>query len=164
MNVVKLKRSGAPGLAPTPDQLVLGELAVNTADGKAFLKRSDGTVVEVGNAPGTVPFDVMGTCLRPQGGLLLFRTVLVRPVTFPAELVGSRAVAERPFREPLALDLRRNGTGFGAIAFERRSATAIFVSWSDITFAAGELLTVTALTARDAERAEGIAFTLAGVR
>ena len=161
---MKLKRSGAPGLAPSPDQLVLGELAVNTADGKLFLKRSDGTVVEVGNAPGTVPFDVMGTCLRAPDGPVLFRIVLVRPVTFPAGLIGSAAVAERPFREPLALDLRRNGTGFGSIIFARRAATATLVSWSDIAFAGGDLLTVTALTARDAERADGIAFTLAGVR
>jgi phage-related tail fiber protein len=45
-----LKRSSVPGKKPSTEQLGLGELAINTADGKVFLKKNDGTesVVEVG--------------------------------------------------------------------------------------------------------------------
>lgn len=163
-NVIRLKRTASPGTAPSPDQLVLGELAVNAADGVVFLKRADGIVVEVGNAPGTIPFDLAGACLCRDGGLVLFRSILARPVTFPEGLVGSFGMLDRPRRKPLALDLRRNGTGFGSLSFPARSASATFASWSDITFAAGDLLTVTALSPRDAERAAWITFTLSGVR
>jgi hypothetical protein len=47
---IKLKRSATQGAVPTTAQLDLGELAVNTYDGKMYLKKDDGTasVVEVG--------------------------------------------------------------------------------------------------------------------
>ncbi|MEO5376058.1 MAG: hypothetical protein H7840_17685 [Alphaproteobacteria bacterium] len=163
-NVIRLKWTTAPGTAPSPDQLVLGELAVNASDGVIHLKKADGTVVAVGNAPGTVPFDLAGTCLHRDGGLVMFRCVLARPVAFPAGLAGSFGVRDRPGRKAVVLDLRRNGTGFGSITFARRSITASFASWSDMTCAAGDVLTVTALSRRDAERAVGATFTLSGVR
>lgn len=43
-----LKRSATPGAVPQPAQLQLGEMAMNTADGKVYVKKSNGTVVEVG--------------------------------------------------------------------------------------------------------------------
>lgn len=48
--VIKLRRSGTTGNAPDVSDLQLGELAVNTYDGKLFLKKDDGTpsVIEVG--------------------------------------------------------------------------------------------------------------------
>ena len=45
---IKLKRSNVSGSIPSPSSLELGELALNTADGKAFMKKSDGSVVEIG--------------------------------------------------------------------------------------------------------------------
>ena len=48
---IKLKRSNDPGKVPSPSSLELGELALNTADGKAFMKKSDGNVVEIGSSP-----------------------------------------------------------------------------------------------------------------
>jgi hypothetical protein len=47
---IKLKRSGTAGKVPLASDLELGELAVNTWDGKLYLKRNDGTdaIVEVG--------------------------------------------------------------------------------------------------------------------
>ena len=45
---IKLKRSNVAGTIPSPSSLDLGELALNTADGKAFMKKSDGNVVEIG--------------------------------------------------------------------------------------------------------------------
>jgi hypothetical protein len=48
---VKMKRSAVAGKVPTTAQLELGELAVNTYDGRLFLKRDDGTeaIVELVN-------------------------------------------------------------------------------------------------------------------
>ncbi len=50
-NTIILKRSATPGNVPTTAQLELGEIAINTYDGKVFIKKSvSGTasVVEVG--------------------------------------------------------------------------------------------------------------------
>ena len=44
---VKLRRSGILGKVPTTEQLELGELAINTRDGKMFIKQSDGILEEV---------------------------------------------------------------------------------------------------------------------
>lgn len=51
---IKLKRSSVADKIPTTGQLELGELAINTNDGKIFLKKDDGTarirqVVMAGN-------------------------------------------------------------------------------------------------------------------
>jgi hypothetical protein len=47
---IKLKRSGVAGKAPATTDLDLGELAVNTHDGKLYLRKNDGAdaIVEVG--------------------------------------------------------------------------------------------------------------------
>ena len=42
-NTVKLKRSAVQGKVPTTTDLDLGELAVNTYDGKLYTKKDDGT-------------------------------------------------------------------------------------------------------------------------
>ena len=51
---IKLKRSATAGNTPTTSQLSLGEIAINTTDGKLFIKRSVGgteSIVEVGGLP-----------------------------------------------------------------------------------------------------------------
>ena len=55
---IKLKRSATAGNAPTTSQLSLGEIAINTTDGKLFIKRSvSGTesIVEVGSTASFLP-------------------------------------------------------------------------------------------------------------
>lgn len=49
-NTFKLKRSAVAGKVPSTDDLQLGELALNTNDGRLFAKRDNGTatVVEIG--------------------------------------------------------------------------------------------------------------------
>lgn len=53
--VIQLKRSSSAGVAPATSDLVLGELAVNTYDGRVYLEKNDGTasIVEVGSNPAT---------------------------------------------------------------------------------------------------------------
>lgn len=43
------KRSAVPGAVPAPEVLAAGELAVNLADKRWFLKKDDGTVVCINN-------------------------------------------------------------------------------------------------------------------
>ena len=53
-NTIKIRRSATQGAVPTTSQLSLGELAINTYDGKLFLKKDDGTesIVEVSGSGG----------------------------------------------------------------------------------------------------------------
>lgn len=53
--VIQLKRSSSAGVAPATSDLVLGELAVNTYDGRVYLEKNDGSasIVEVGSNPAT---------------------------------------------------------------------------------------------------------------
>ena len=41
--VIKLKRSSTTGAVPSTGNLVLGELAMNTYEGKIFFEKNDGT-------------------------------------------------------------------------------------------------------------------------
>jgi hypothetical protein len=45
--IIRHKRSAIPGKIPQASQLEPGELAINTADGKIFLKKDDNTVTDV---------------------------------------------------------------------------------------------------------------------
>lgn len=64
-STIRLKRSSIANKVPTTTQLDLGELAINTSDGKLFLKRSDGTeeIVEVGARWGAFTAHFVGTTL-----------------------------------------------------------------------------------------------------
>lgn len=46
-NIIKLKRSATTGNIPTTAQIDLGEMAMNTTDGKLFLKRSVSAVESI---------------------------------------------------------------------------------------------------------------------
>ena len=49
-NTIKVKRSSVAGKVPTTGDLELGEIAVNTYDGKMYIKKDDGTanIVQIG--------------------------------------------------------------------------------------------------------------------
>jgi len=51
----RLKRSSVQGKIPTTGQLDLGEVAINTYDGRMFIKKDDGTasVIQVGGIDST---------------------------------------------------------------------------------------------------------------
>ena len=99
-NLIKLRRSAVQGAVPTTSQLELGELAINTYDGKLFLKRDDGLaqyIVEVG---GNIGFEVKnqtgstiskGTVVKFAGTLGASGRLLVAPFlangTDPSEYV-----------------------------------------------------------------------------
>ena len=62
---IKLKRSSTTGNVPNTSQLDLGELAINTTDGKMFIKKDvSGTesIVEINEVrPGAINFTVSTT-------------------------------------------------------------------------------------------------------
>lgn len=48
-NVIRLKRSSIPGKIPDANDLIVGEIAINTADGVLYTKHSDNTIKSIGN-------------------------------------------------------------------------------------------------------------------
>lgn len=46
--IVQLKRSETSGVVPAANDIAVGELAVNLADGALYSKRTDGSIIEVG--------------------------------------------------------------------------------------------------------------------
>lgn len=46
-NTILHKRSTTTGVTPAANTLTPGELAINTADGKVFTKKNDGTVISL---------------------------------------------------------------------------------------------------------------------
>jgi hypothetical protein len=54
-NLIKLKRSAVAGKAPTTSDLELGELALNTYDGKLYTKKDNGSasIVELSGGGGS---------------------------------------------------------------------------------------------------------------
>jgi ATP-dependent protease HslVU (ClpYQ) peptidase subunit len=52
-NTILHKRSSTAAAVPTAAQVTLGELVMNVADAKIYLKRADGVIVTL--APGYVP-------------------------------------------------------------------------------------------------------------
>ena len=48
--VIKLKRSSSQGAQPSTSDLALGEVGINTYDGKVYIKKNDGSdsIIEVG--------------------------------------------------------------------------------------------------------------------
>ena len=54
--IIRLRRSSTADAEPTLAQLALGEVAINTYDGKMYIKKDDGTaeIIEVGGGGGTV--------------------------------------------------------------------------------------------------------------
>ena len=73
VQIVKLKRSATASAVPTTAQLQLGELAMNTYDGKLFLKKNNGTesIVEIGAGGGGASVTIATTApSSPSAGNL----------------------------------------------------------------------------------------------
>lgn len=88
------KRSSTTGVVPSATEIDLGEMAVNTADGKVFIKKTNGTVVEVGGSgggSGTVTSVAAGTGL--SGGTITATGTLA--VDFAASGTSSASKAVR---------------------------------------------------------------------
>ena len=83
-NTIKVKRSATQSAIPTTGQLELGELAINTYDGKLFIKKDNGTasVVEIGAGSGTV------TSVGFTGGLISVATATTTPALTVAGTSG----------------------------------------------------------------------------
>lgn len=121
-----------------------------------------------GNPP--QPWDAyFGMPGRPAAAEVLARIPMVRRVTFPAGMSGSRALAAVASTAGAEFSLRKStspgstGTQFGTVNFSAGLANASFSVTIDTVFEVGDILIVTAPGSQDATLSD-VAFSLVGSR
>jgi hypothetical protein len=138
---VTVKTASGTGAALAP-----GERAVVYCDGTNVVE-----ILRATPATAAAPFDVGVTYNgMPSASAVLLRLPMVRAVTFPAGMAGSRGVAGTTATVTATFDLRKNGSIFGSMTFAVGAANATFTAASATVFAVGDVLTVTAPANPDA--------------
>jgi len=151
-NTIQHKRSATPTAVPSAGAMALGELFINTADGKLFLKKGDGAVVDVGNSALTSLNAMLG-----GGGETI--TVGVKghvEVPFACDIVGWTVLltsgAGAAAAETIAIDILRStyavfatqtsivgaGTKPGTSSATKNTGTPS--GWTSTSIAAGDIL------------------------
>lgn len=97
----------------------------------------------------------------PAGAEVLLRYVATRAFTLPAGLAGCRAKAATAATASAVLALAKNGVNFGTATFAAAGSSATFAAAAATSFAAGDVLTITAPAVADATLA-GLAINLLG--
>lgn len=107
-NIVKVKRSATPAKVPTTSDLQLGEIAVNTYDGKMYIKKDDGTasIVQIG-AGGGGSGDVVGPASATDNAIARFDSTT-------GKLIQNSSVT---------IDDNGNANNVNAITFDTTPAT-----------------------------------------
>ena len=83
---IKLRRSATAGAEPTTSQLELGEVAINTYDGKMYIKKSVGgteSIVEISGAGGAQAIFVRVSLHCYCGDKLLFLEMMITVLFYP---------------------------------------------------------------------------------
>ncbi len=123
-----------------------------------------GQITAVTSAVGTNPYDIGGYVPGLlTAGQALFRIEMVRSVTLPAWLTGSRAACQTAPTNAVTLPLKQNGTAIGSIAFAAGATVGSFTLPNQITLAPGDILELDAPSPADNTFA-GPSYTIAGTR
>ena len=109
------------------------------------------------------PYDVGGSYIgQPTDDLTILRYPIVRSVSFPATLSGSRAVSAVAASAEAVFSVRKNGVDFGTFTFAAGTTVATFTGTAT-TLSAGDVLTVVAPSTADSTLSD-IGFALTGTR
>ena len=126
------KKSTQPGEVPNPDlDLIEGEIAVNTADGKIWTKHSDGTLVPLGGGGGGDGGSV-GDVFRRTAQ---FWGNSKKTTDTPAEVVGPGAWCIRTDLQGITVsEFSADGTRFDGNAYSSGSTITLTVNGVDQVF------------------------------
>lgn len=123
-----------------------------------------GQVTAVASSAGVNPYDIAGYLPGiPSAGQTLFRIEMVRAVTLPASLTGSRAVCQTAPTGAITLPIKQNGTSIGSINFAAGATAATFTFTSQVILNPGDVLELDAPNPADSTFA-GPSYTITGTR
>jgi len=123
-----------------------------------------GQVVAVASNAGVNPYDIAGFLPGiPTAGQTLFRVEMVRAVTLPISLTGSRAVCQTAPTAAITLPIKQNGTSIGSINFAASATTGTFTFASQVIVNPGDVLELDAPNPADATFG-GPSYTISGTR
>lgn len=143
-NTVLSKRSAVAGKVPATSDLALGELGINTYDGKLYLKKDNGTasIVDITLNPYDIAVFIEGLMVNSE----VVHRMRPRACSFPAGGAGSYADAGTAATGAFVLSAKKNGSAFvtwtwsaaGTVATVALASTTTFNGSSDIlTFEGG---------------------------
>jgi hypothetical protein len=121
-NKIILKRSATPSKVPTTAQLDLGELAINTYDGRIFIKKNDGTasVVEIGGV----------TTVNTKGGAVVLKTDDIAENSSPTNQWFTNARARGAVSAGTGISYN---SGTGVISTSQNIATSATPTFAGLT-------------------------------
>lgn len=111
---------------------------------------------------GQSSYDIAGfTSGVATNSQIVLRIPMVRAVTFDVNMAGSRGSASVAATASTTYVIAKNGTTVGTMVFALGGTTASFVAAASVTFADGDILSVTAPASADATLAN-VGFILTG--
>lgn len=111
---------------------------------------------------GQSSYDIAGFLSgKPANSEIVLRLPMVRQVTFDVNMAGSKGSASVAATASTTYIIAQNGTSIGTMVFALGGTTASFVAAAAVTFAVGDILSVTAPASADATLAN-VGFILAG--
>ena len=123
-----------------------------------------GQVTAVSSSAGVQPYDIAGYLPGiPTAGQTLFRVEIVRAITLPSGLTGSRAVCQTAPTAAVTLPIKQNGTSIGSINFAAAATTGTFTFASSTILNVGDVFELDAPATADATFA-GPSYTITGTR
>lgn len=132
-NVIRIKRSSVPGKIPNGNDLIVGELAINTADGVIYTKHSDNTVKVVSNVSSfisNVNLDTVTLAGNFSAQPLQFRdtTASVSKTTGALTIAGGLGVSGSIYTTSIYTDSLFYGNGAPFVPTIVGSANMIYVA------------------------------------
>lgn len=127
---------------------------LSTVTATSYTLTGGGTVA----APSYVSGSLAGS---PGAGQVIERYIFAATVTFPSGLAGSYGSAGTAATAAASFAIAKNGTGIGTMNFAAGATAATFTMASAASFAAGDVLTITAPASPDPTLAN-LAWTLSG--
>ena len=148
-SIYRHKRNATAGVIPPAGNLFVGELAINTADGKVFTKKDNGTVVEIGGGSSSSSVDLFDTkremhYLKNANATTYTAVGMIAPTSKTAGALASQdgfAVGEQPWMNHPTTAVANNSSGIISANFSQFSSywnpEMVFNLKTDLTTTAG---------------------------